>query len=72
MQRLKHIVVFKEKPGGISWDKELPSRAAANAFIAEVEEAGGIAVYIEDFETDNISIGSTKQDGEDDETEATT
>lgn len=67
MHRLKHIVHYKEKPGGISWDKELPTAAEAMSFVAEVEEAGGIAIYIEDFEVDNIAIGSLdkQQDDED-------
>lgn len=66
MHRLKHIVHYKEKPGGISWDKEFPTAGEAHRFVAEVEEAGGIAIYIEDFEVDNIAIGSTQDDEDED------
>lgn len=67
MHRLKHIVHYKEKPGGISWDKECSTAAEAHRFVADVEEAGGIAIYIEDFEVDNIAIGSLDQQQDDED-----
>lgn len=67
MQRLMHIVHYKEKPGGISWDKEFPTAAEALQFVADIEDNGGIAIYIEDYEEDNMAIGSTPPAENDDD-----
>lgn len=63
MQRIKHIVHYR-LPKQLQWEREFPSKSEALQFIAEVEENGGIAIYIEDVVDDNIEIGSSGIDKE--------
>lgn len=65
MQIIKHRVVYK-LPKQLQWEQDFPTKDNAIAFITEVEAEGGVAVYIEHYEQDNIEIGATPVDEDED------
>lgn len=65
MQTIKHRVVYK-LPKQLQWEQDFPTKDKAMAFITEVEAEGGVAVYIEYYEQDNIEIGATPVDEDED------
>lgn len=67
MQITKHVVYYR-LPKKLQWDKEFPEKRQALAFVQEVEEEGGVAMYIECVEEDGTEIGLQSQpNGESDE-----
>lgn len=61
------VVHFKEKPAGIQWDREFPTKPEALAFAEEVEQNGGIAIIVEaEGDDDGIVLGNPDTDEEED------
>ncbi len=58
-QYVVYVVHYKESADSIQWDKDFTSKKEAEAFVAEVEEGGGIAIIVEDVREDNDTIIGT-------------
>lgn len=64
MQVIKHVVHYR-MPKKLQWDKEFDSKLQAHAFMQAVEQEGGVAIYMEHVEDDDMEIGATpKHEGE--------